>query len=140
MAVIADVVEINHPEANPDLSHQAAQLILEIGIYRHTRDVETVLGLMAGRTTVVALDGYEQVIGTAGLRRVDADVGMIQDVVADPRKRGLGIGRRVVEAVEDVAYKQGILELGLESSLTAVPFYQRLGYSQLDERMFRKFL
>ena len=95
---------------------------------------------MAGRTTVAALDGYSQVIGVAGLRVVNANLGVVEDVVADPLKRGLGIGRRVVEGVEDVARNEGILELNLASSLEGVLFYRQLGYSQLGERTFRKFL
>ncbi len=139
---VVDIVEIGHPEAAPDICLQAAALILEIGNYKQTRDVDMILGGMAGRTTVAALDGYEQVVGTAGLLRVRNNpvLGVLEDVVADPRKRGQGIGRKVVEAVEAIAVRHGILELNFASSAEAVPFYNHLGYTQLGERTFRKFL
>ncbi len=138
--MFVEVVQFDRPDEEPELSLQAARLILEIGNYKHTRDPEMILEGMIGRTTVAALDGYSQVIGTAGLRAVNPGLGMLEDVVSDPVKRGLGIGRKVVEAAESIALGQGITELNLTSSLLAVPFYRRLGYGQLGERLFRKFL
>ncbi len=137
---VVDLVELPRPEANLDLSRQAAELILEIGNYKATRDIGMVLDEMVSRTTVVALDGYEQVIGTAGLRIVAAGLGTLEDVVSDPRKRGLGIGRKVVGAVEDLALREGVLQLNLGSSLSAMSFYSHLGYEKLGERTFRKYL
>lgn len=140
MAVHLELVELPHPKADTDLYSQAAELILEIGNYKHTRDVQQILGEMAGRTTVVALDGYEQVIGTSGVRIITPGLALLEDVVSDPRKTRLGVGRRVVEAAEDVARRQGTVELNLASTLLAVPFYKDLSYQQLGERFFRKFL
>lgn len=135
-----EVVKFDHPTEEPDLSLQTAQLVLEIGNYKQTRDVEMILGNMASRTTVAAVDGYGQVVGTAGLKRIHCGLGVLDDVVSDPRKRGLGIGKKVVMTAEQLAFDEGILELNLASSLTAISFYKHIGYTQLGERMFRKFL
>jgi GNAT superfamily N-acetyltransferase len=140
MAVNLRLVELPHPIADPDLSSQAAELILEIGNYKKTRDVPQILGEMAGRTTIVALDGYEQVIGTSGVRIITPGLALLEDVVSDPRKTRLGIGRQVVEAAEDVASRQGVVELNLASTQLAIPFYAALSYQQLSDRFFRKFL
>lgn len=140
MSAYVNLVELQYPAADLTIAFQTAELILEIGNYKTTRDVPMVLGEMAGRTTVAALDGYEQVVGTAGLRIVEPSLATIEDVVSAPRKRGSGIGRIVVEAVEEVALRQGVIELNLESSLLAAPFYKHLDYDQLNKRFFRKFL
>ena len=142
MMVVAELIVIRHPEEYPDVSSQAAQLILEIGTYKKTKDVDMILGYMAQRTTVAALDSHEQVIGTAGLVRIEANpsLGVLDDVIVDPQKRGLGLGRKVVEAIEDIASREGVLELYAGSSRAAVPFYAHLGYKQLSELILRKFL
>ena len=44
MTAYTELVEIKRPEAAPDLSYQAAELILEIGNYKQTRTVEMILG------------------------------------------------------------------------------------------------
>ena len=135
-----ELIEIPHPRADLDLARQSAELILEIGNYKESRDVDMILEAMAARTTVAAVDGYDQVVGTAGVRCLRPGVGMLEDVVSDPNKRGEGIGRKVVEAAETTALSKGILELELASSFTAIPFYEHLGYQRLGERLFRKFL
>ncbi|MDL2363631.1 MAG: GNAT family N-acetyltransferase [Patescibacteria group bacterium] len=135
-----EIVRFDRPEHEPELSVQAARLVLEIGNYKKTRDVETVLWHMEGRTTLVAVDDNRQVVGTAALKRVNSTLGVLDDVVSDPSMRGDGIGRKVVKTAEEVALSEGILELNLASSLTAASFYKHLGYTQLGERFFRKYL
>jgi len=95
---------------------------------------------MVGRTTVLALDGYEQVVGVAGLQIERPGLATLEDVVSDPRKRGLGIGRKVVEAAEDLGCRKGVRELTVASTPMGIPFYIHLKYERLGERIFRKFL
>ncbi len=133
-------MEFSCPETVPELSRQAAELVLEIGNYKRTRGIDKILENMVDRTTVVAIDGSEQVIGTAGLRIVRAHIGMLEDVVSEPRRRRSGVGSSVVQAVENIARWQGISELVLASTREGVPFYKHLGYTQLAVRIFQKYL
>ncbi|MBD3895793.1 GNAT family N-acetyltransferase [Halomonas sp. ML-15] len=43
--------------------------------------------------------------------------------------RGLGLGRRLVEAAIEAARHQGHAHLELAAQLQAIPFYQRLGFT-----------
>jgi GNAT superfamily N-acetyltransferase len=52
--------------------------------------------------------------------------------VAPDRQRG-GVGRCLLRYVEDRARRQGLHSLRLSASLTAVPFYTRLGYVPFGE-------
>lgn len=43
--------------------------------------------------------------------------------------RGLGLGRRLVEAAIEAARRQGHAHLELAAQLQAIPFYERLGFT-----------
>ncbi|MBI6547591.1 GNAT family N-acetyltransferase [Xenorhabdus lircayensis] len=47
--------------------------------------------------------------------------------------RGRGIGRKVMEFVEDYGRKNGIITIGLSSQCHAQPFYESLGYQAHGE-------
>lgn len=136
-----DLVELRRPDARLDLALPAAELILGIGQYRATQTIDSIMGEMRDRTTIVAVED-DEVIATAGLSVVRPGVGSVEDVITDPDWRGEGIGRLVVGAVEDLAERKRIAELQLTSSLLAMPFYEHLGYEQLDQdgHTYRKFL
>ena len=53
--------------------------------------------------------------------------GLLRSVVIAPDRRGTGLGRRVVEAAEQVARSEGIGELYLITG-TAIDWFPRLGY------------
>lgn len=52
----------------------------------------------------------------------------VQRMAVLAKYRGLHYGEHVLEAAEDFARKQHFSELVLGGQLTAVPFYQKLGY------------
>ena len=74
---------------------------------------------------VVARDG-EAVVGAAAVERFGT-AGLLRSVVIAPDRRGTGLGRRVVEAAEQVARAEGIGELYLITE-TAIDWFPRLGY------------
>lgn len=80
----------------------------------------------------------EKVVGTSTLFISENDegqrVGKVQQVCVDPQRQGEGIGRRLMIAME----ARGFGELGLEqlychAQLSAMPFYERLGWQSEDE-------
>jgi predicted GNAT family N-acyltransferase len=81
-----------------------------------------------------------KVVGTSTLYIAENDngqrVGKVQQVCVDPQRQGEGIGRRLMIAME----ARGFGELGLEqlychAQLTALAFYERLGW-QADDEVF----
>lgn len=134
-----DIVELRSPEARLDLALPAAELILEIGMYRQTQTLGSIMRAMKDRTTMIAVED-DEVVGTAGLSLGQPGFGTLEDVISDPDRRGDGFGRIVVEAVEAAAVRKQVVELNLSSSLIAMPFYEHLGYEDLGGGVYRKHL
>ena len=57
-------------------------------------------------------------------------------VFVDPARVGLGIGKRLLAALEQLARRRGIVRLHLFASLNAVPFYRAAGYVALREEAY----
>ena len=75
------------------------------------------------------IDG--RVFGTASLNG-DA----VKGVFVDPDVHGKGVGGALIREIERLAREQQIEELRLQSSITAVGFYQRHGFSLVREVWF----
>lgn len=97
-------------------------------------------------THVVGLLDSEPVT-TARLRPVDSTVGKVERVATIQAARGHGYGKEIMDEVERVAKRQGLVELRLGAQLTALPFYEKLGYeafgdefldADIPHRMMRK--
>ncbi len=52
----------------------------------------------------------------------------VYDFFVAPDRQGRGVGRSLLGFVEELARRRGVEELHLSASLTAVGFYERLGY------------
>lgn len=82
---------------------------------------------------LVAVEDGE-VLGTA---RLDGDV--ITNMFVAPYEQGRGIGTRLTHALEDAAREKGLEQVRLYGSLTAVKFYEKLGYEQVDVALHETF-
>ena len=74
---------------------------------------------------VVARDG-DEVVAAAAIER-HGDAGLLRSVVVEPDRRGMGLGRDIVAAAEQLARDDGITELYLLTE-TAIDWFPRLGY------------
>ncbi|TIQ34419.1 MAG: GNAT family N-acetyltransferase [Mesorhizobium sp.] len=74
------------------------------------------------RQVCVAVAG-NRIVGTASL-----DGATVRSVFVDPEFQGLGVGRRLMSEVEQAARANGVTVLTVPSSVTAEPFYSRLGF------------
>jgi len=88
---------------------------------------EAVLGLLTRRVVLVAVQG-EEIVATAAL-----DVNVVRSVFVNPTLQGRGIGRMLMIEVELRAREAGVTVLSVPSSLTAEPFYTRLGFDTVRD-------
>ncbi|MFL9651507.1 MULTISPECIES: GNAT family N-acetyltransferase [Exiguobacterium] len=67
-------------------------------------------------------------VTTARLRPIGDAVGKVERVATLASARGNGYAKEVMLAIESVARTSELHELKLGAQLTALPFYERLGY------------
>ncbi len=58
----------------------------------------------------------------------DGVVAKMQRIAVDPRRRGEGLGVRIMDALEEEARRRGARFARLSSQVSAQPFYERVGY------------
>ncbi|CAM2886950.1 GNAT family N-acetyltransferase [Janthinobacterium lividum] len=88
--------------------------------------------MLAAGGGIVAMQG--DII--AGYAMLDADKQEVDAVFVDPALAGLGIGKRLLAALEQLARGRGIARLHLSASLNAVPFYAAAGFTALREQAY----
>ncbi|MBM7830688.1 ribosomal protein S18 acetylase RimI-like enzyme [Agromyces cerinus] len=82
---------------------------------------------------VVARDGHE-VLGCAGVRYIDAEVGELTRVFITSEARGRGLGAALIGEVERVAERRGVRRIRLEvrgDLVEAQRLYRRAGYREV---------
>lgn len=67
----------------------------------------------------------KKVVGTAML---DAPYAQLEALFVSPDAMGLGVGKALLQFIENMAFNQGIAQLRLESTLNAVDFYRHCGF------------
>ncbi len=86
-----------------------------------------------GWFVVARLEGRPMACGA--LKRVDADTGEIKRLWTDPTSRGLGLGRKVLTALEALGRDAGLRRVRLDSNgaLTeAIGLYAKAGYEPVE--------
>ncbi|MBV9395294.1 MAG: GNAT family N-acetyltransferase [Methylobacteriaceae bacterium] len=86
-----------------------------------------VLGLLERRVVFVAVNN-DTIVGTASL---DGEV--VRTVFVDPGCQGRGIGRALMAEVGRAAAERGVALLTVPSSVTAEPFYAKLGFKSVRD-------
>ena len=88
--------------------------------------------MLAAGGGIVAMQGEAM----AGYAMLDVDKHEVDAVFVDPAHAGLGIGKRLLAALEQLARGRGIARLHLSASLNAVPFYRAAGFISLREEAY----
>lgn len=70
-------------------------------------------------------------IATGRFRTID-DVGKIERICVLPAYRGRGLGKRIMEAIEQYATKH-VTKVKLNAQTHAEPFYKQLGYETVSD-------
>jgi GNAT superfamily N-acetyltransferase len=91
---------------------------------------DAVLQLIGKRTVLVASVG-RRIVGTASF-----DGSAVRTVFVAPDAQARGIGKRLMAEIERAARQRGIPSLTVSSSVTAVPFYARLGFAAVRDSYY----
>jgi GNAT superfamily N-acetyltransferase len=88
---------------------------------------------MAERDVFAAVQDGE-IVGTVSFSRARSK---LYSLFIEPHVQRGGIGRRLVDHIEQHAKNLGCIELQLSAAITAKPFYDRLGYATIrfEERV-----
>lgn len=85
-----------------------------------------------GAFLVVTVDGRP--VGCGAVRRLDAETGELKRMYVAPTERGLGLGRRLVDALEAEARALGVRRLVLETGTrqhAALALYHATGFQPI---------
>ncbi len=83
---------------------------------------------------MVAVDARGRVLACGSLKEYSPSVAEVAAIAVSPDAQGLGLGRRIVLAVEDLARKRGVPEV---FALTLEPrFFEALGYQRVDRARY----
>ena len=73
-------------------------------------------------------------VGCGAVRRIDESTAELKRMYVDPRLRGLGIGRAILEALEHEARLLGVSRVVLETGTRLAPairMYEAMGYARI---------
>ncbi|WP_296257484.1 MULTISPECIES: GNAT family N-acetyltransferase [unclassified Pseudomonas] len=86
-----------------------------------------ILGFLTQRKVYVATVG-NALVATASLDR-----NIVRSVFVAPVYQGKGLGRRLMETIESMAWREGFKQLRVPSSITAQGFYLSLGFTKIRD-------
>lgn len=118
----------------PDAAERAAAYALRARVFIDEQRVPADLERDAHDDTashVVLLAGADAV-ATGRVRLIEAGLAKVERVAVDRAVRGTGLGRRVMDALEARARALGASRVKLAAQVSAVAFYERLGYVAFD--------
>ncbi|WP_319944186.1 GNAT family N-acetyltransferase [Mesorhizobium sp. AR10] len=134
-------LELTIRRANEDDAEAVSRVILaalrETNAKDYSQDIiarveksfspSAVLALMRRRRVSVAVV-RDRIVGTASL-----DGSTVRSVFVDPELQRRGIGQRLMAEVEEAAHADGVTVLAVPSSVTAEPFYAKLGFKAVRD-------
>ncbi|WP_455660683.1 GNAT family N-acetyltransferase [Pradoshia sp.] len=83
-------------------------------------------------THFLAINENEEPIGAGRFRVVDS-YGKVERICVMAEARSSGVGRALMEAIEQHALSQGIEITKLNAQVQAIPFYESLGYAVISD-------
>ncbi|MDA8351954.1 MAG: GNAT family N-acetyltransferase [Firmicutes bacterium] len=118
--------------------HLSDALALRYEVFVKEQEVPLSLEVDEWEETAVHFLAWEQErpVGTARLRWINDGIGKVERVAVLSSHRGTGLGRALMEAIEQYAIAQGASQLKLHAQTRVLDFYRKLGYSSQGEPFF----
>ena len=92
-------------------------------IWTHGDLTEEFIAMVEDSFYVATLD-YQVV----GIGMIDLESGKVDAIFVHPDKFKLGLGKRILSFLENLALESGLVEMNLEATLNAVGFYRACGF------------
>jgi len=73
------------------------------------------------------------VLAVARLHEAEKGVGQVRCVAVSANQQGKGLGKLLMQFLEQEAEKKGMREIILEARENAVPFYEKIGYRIINK-------
>jgi predicted GNAT family N-acyltransferase len=73
-----------------------------------------------------------EAVGTGRIRYVE-DIGKLERICILPNYRQYGLGKLIIQSLEDISIKQGFNKVKLHGQQQAEGFYQKLGYQATSD-------
>jgi putative acetyltransferase len=90
--------------------------------------------LASGQGAFVLARAGQEAVGCGALRRLDPETGEVKRMYVEPRWRGRGVARRILDRLEAAAEDLGIARLVLETGVhqvEAIALYRRTGFTEV---------
>ncbi len=104
----------------------------EVFLIEQKVPIDEEIDVLDGEATQFIVYDDNKPIGAARFRIIDGN-GKIERVCVLKSYRKKGVGRLIMDTIEAYAKKQNIHHLILNAQLTALPFYQKVGYTAYGE-------
>ncbi|MFN0221286.1 MULTISPECIES: GNAT family N-acetyltransferase [Paenibacillus] len=78
----------------------------------------------------------EEAVGTGRWRMYDEDTAKLQRIAVLDSRRGLGLGRLLIQAMEQDVREAGVPAVILDGQVQAEAFYRKLGYTTISQEPF----
>ena len=109
--------QLNAKEHSPESMQLVCALFTEERLHRDLQ-----------RRDMFILENHQLPIGT-----ISFGDGKLHSLFVEPDQACRGYGSQLVTYIEDVARSRNLHKLSLTASLTATPFYEKLGFIKLNE-------
>jgi N-acetylglutamate synthase-like GNAT family acetyltransferase len=135
-----EMIQPDHPLYGQECDLRESVLLRPIGydMGRFAREYPGMEEAFEHFVAVVDHPSGARVVGCALLRPdyPERGSGKVMQVAVDPQRQGEGIGRQLIIAVESHGFgRLGLGEIFCHAQLSAVPFYERLGW-RIDSDVF----
>ncbi|MCU0395124.1 MAG: arsenic resistance N-acetyltransferase ArsN2 [Chitinophagaceae bacterium] len=121
-----------HSRQNKDFFREAKSEYEQAKVREMLDAVKLPVDDISGNTKLFMLTRKGRVIGTGGLEML-GEVALMRSVSTDENLRGQGLGKYVVDELEQAASRAGVKSLYLVTT-SAREFFARLGYEESDRK------
>lgn len=97
-------------------------------------DLKRVAKKQKQKNCLVAVTNGQKILGTITVRKNE-----ILEVFVDPKNHSKGIGSKMMRRAEKIIKDDGHASIRLKSSLSAISFYEKIGYRKIKSLFSKNF-